>query len=212
MTPFKTLTGIVAPLDRSDVDTDQIIPKQFLKRVERSGFGEFLFYDWRRLENGQPNPGFALNQSRYQGANVLLARDNFGCGSSREHAPWALQDFGLSVIIAPSFADIFKTNCFKNGMLPVELEATQVDDWFQRVFAREGYTITADLEAQTLEGSDGFRCAFDIDAFRKRCLLEGLDDIDLTLEHVEKIGAYERAHGEPWQAAVSAHQPQKDNR
>lgn len=212
MTPFKTLTGIVVPLDRPDVDTDQIIPKQFLKRVERSGFGEFLFYDWRRLENGQPNPEFALNQSRYQGANVLLARDNFGCGSSREHAPWALQDFGISLLVAPSFADIFKTNCFKNGMLPVELDAAQVDDWFGRVFAQEGYTITANLEAQTLEGSDGFRCAFAIDAFRKRCLLEGLDDIGLTLEHVEKIGAYERAHSEPWQAAVFAHQVQKDNR
>lgn len=202
MKPFDKLTARVAPLDQPNVDTDQIVPKQFLKRVERTGFGQFLFYDWRFLPDGSPNPDFVLNQPRYHGAQILLTRENFGCGSSREHAPWALLDYGFRVIIAPSFADIFKNNCFKNGILPVELPAEVVDELFRRVNAQEGYALTVDLERQTIEGSDGFQCRFEIDPFRKRCLLEGLDDIGLTLQHQEKIAAYEAAHREPWQAAV----------
>jgi len=203
MKPFEKITALVAPLDQPNVDTDQIVPKQFLKRVERTGFGRFLFYDWRYLPDGSPNPDFVLNHPRYQGAQVLLARENFGCGSSREHAPWALLDYGFRVVIAPSFADIFKTNCFKNGILPVELPAETVDDLFRRVTAQEGYQITADLEAQTLTGSDGFTIQFEIDPFRKKCLLEGLDDIGLTLQHEDKIAAYEAAHRQPWQAAIA---------
>lgn len=202
MKPFDKLTARVAPLDQPNVDTDQIVPKQFLKRVERTGFGQFLFYDWRFLPDGSSNPDFVLNQPRYHGAQILLTRENFGCGSSREHAPWALLDYGFRVIIAPSFADIFKNNCFKNGILPVELPAEVVDELFRRVNAQEGYALTVDLERQTIEGSDGFQCRFEIDPFRKRCLLEGLDDIGLTLQHQEKIAAYEAAHREPWQAAV----------
>jgi len=202
MKPFDKLTARVAPLDQPNVDTDQIVPKQFLKRVERTGFGQFLFYDWRFLPDGSPNPDFVLNQPRYHGAQILLTRENFGCGSSREHAPWALLDYGFRVIIAPSFADIFKNNCFKNGILPMELPAEVVDELFRRVNAQEGYALTVDLERQTIEGSDGFQCRFEIDPFRKRCLLEGLDDIGLTLQHQEKIAAYEAAHREPWQAAV----------
>jgi len=197
MEPFKSFTGLATPLDRSDVDTDQIIPKQFLKRVERSGFGQFLFHDWRRDERGEPDLEFVLNRPRYRGAQVLLARDNFGCGSSREHAPWALLDYGFRVILAPSFADIFKNNCYKNGMLPVELSAELIDDWFQRVEAQEGYTIHVDLEGQTLTGNDGFACAFEVDPFRKRCLLEGLDDIALTLEREGDITAFEDKRA-PW--------------
>lgn len=204
MKPFDTLTARVAPLDQPNVDTDQIVPKQFLKRVERTGFGQFLFYDWRFLPDGSPNPDFVLNQPRYQGAQILLTRENFGCGSSREHAPWALLDYGFRVIIAPSFADIFKNNCFKNGILPVELPAEVIDELFRRVNAQEGYELTVDLERQTIEGSDGFQCRFEIDPFRKRCLLEGLDDIGLTLQHEDKIAAYEAAHREPWQAAVAS--------
>lgn len=203
MKPFEKITALVAPLDQPNVDTDQIVPKQFLKRVERTGFGRFLFYDWRYLPDGSPNPDFVLNHPRYQGAQVLLARENFGCGSSREHAPWALLDYGFRVVIAPSFADIFKTNCFKNGILPVELPAETVDDLFRRVTAQEGYQITVDLEAQTLTGSDGFTIQFEIDPFRKKCLLEGLDDIGLTLQHEDKIAAYEAAHRQPWQAAIA---------
>ncbi|MDW8104374.1 MAG: 3-isopropylmalate dehydratase small subunit [Armatimonadota bacterium] len=203
MKPFEKLTALVAPLDQPNVDTDQIVPKQFLKRVERTGFGQFLFYDWRFLPDGSPNPDFVLNQPRYQGAQILLTRENFGCGSSREHAPWALLDYGFRVIIAPSFADIFKNNCFKNGILPVELPTEVVDNLFRRVTAQEGYQLTVDLEGQTLTGSDGFSCRFEIDPFRKRCLLEGLDDIGLTLQHEEKIAAYEATHREPWQAVVA---------
>ncbi|HED04944.1 MAG TPA: 3-isopropylmalate dehydratase small subunit [Candidatus Fraserbacteria bacterium] len=203
MRPFEEFSGLVAPIDRPDVDTDQIIPKQFLKRVERSGFGQFLFYDWRRRQDGSLDRDFVLNRPRYRGAQVLLTRENFGCGSSREHAPWALLDAGFRVIIAPSFADIFKNNCFKNGMLPLELANELVDQWFQRVAAQEGYRITVDLTAQMLTGSDGFCCSFEIDPFRKRCLLQGLDEIGLTLEHESEIGAYEETHREPWQAAVA---------
>lgn len=203
MKAFTQLTGLVAPLDRANVDTDQIIPKQFLKRIERSGFGQFLFYDWRRREDGTPNPDFVLNWPRYQGAQILLARENFGCGSSREHAPWALQDYGFSVIIASSFADIFRINCFKNGMLPVILDKELVEEWFQRVKVNEGYRIRVDLNAQTLTGSDGFACTFEIDSFHKRCLLEGLDEIGLTLTRSEKISAYESTHREPWRATIA---------
>ena len=206
---FKTLIGLVAPLDRTDVDTDQIIPKQFLKRVERSGFGQFLFYDWRRRQDGLLDPDFVLNRPRYRRAQVLLTRENFGCGSSREHAPWALLDAGFQVIIAPSFADIFKNNCFKNGMLPLELDAKLVDEWFRRVAAQEGYQITVDLMAQMLTGSDGFCSSFEIDPFRKRCLLDGLDEIGLTLERKSEISAYEETHRAPWQAAVAGQREER---
>jgi len=192
---FKTFAGLVAPLDRVNVDTDQIVPKQFLKLIEKTGFGKFLFYDWRYRENGEPNPNFILNNERYKGASILLTRSNFGCGSSREHAPWALQDFGFRVIIAPSFADIFYNNCFKNGMLPIVLSEEKVDELFQRVFREEGYKLTVDLESQILTDSDGMTLSFDVDPFRKKCLLEGLDDIGLTLQYEDKIRAYEESRG-----------------
>jgi 3-isopropylmalate/(R)-2-methylmalate dehydratase small subunit len=195
MEPFKTFTGIVAPLDRVNVDTDQIIPKQFLKRIERTGFGRFLFYDWRYTEDGKLNPDFVLNQKRYEGASILLTRSNFGCGSSREHAPWALKDYGFKVIIAPSFADIFFNNCFKNGMLPIVLPDETVDELFKRVLAKEGYKLTVDLESQTLKDEEGLIIHFEIDPFRKKCLLEGLDDIALTLQLEDKISAYEKKMG-----------------
>jgi 3-isopropylmalate/(R)-2-methylmalate dehydratase small subunit len=191
MEPFKTITGIVAPLDRVNVDTDQIIPKQFLKRIERTGFGEFLFYDWRYSDGEKLNPEFILNQKRYTGATILITRDNFGCGSSREHAPWALKDYGFNVIIAPSFADIFFSNCFKNGMLPVVLPEGIVEELFQKVLANEGYSLTVDLEFQTLTDNKGWVIKFQVDPFKKKCLLEGLDDISLTLQHEKKIMDYE---------------------
>ena len=182
-------------MDRANVDTDQIIPKQFLKRIERTGFGEFLFWDWSRLEDGSPDPDFELNRPEYEGATVLVARRNFGCGSSREHAPWALEDFGFRVIVAPSFADIFYNNCFKNGMLPVRLSEAEVSDLFERVAAHAGYQLTADLETRTLTDEHGLQLSFEVDDFRRHCLLHGLDDIGLTLEHEEKITAYEQARG-----------------
>jgi 3-isopropylmalate/(R)-2-methylmalate dehydratase small subunit len=194
MQPFTKHTGIVAPMDRSNVDTDQIIPKQFLKRIERTGFGQFLFFDWRFLDNGSNNPEFVLNRPQYAGASVLLARRNFGCGSSREHAPWALEDFGFRVIIAPTFADIFYNNCFKNGMLPIKLDEAVVDDLFARVAAHPGYQLRADLEKGTIADDYGLTLKFEIDPFRRHCLLNGLDDIGLTLEHEPKIAAYELAH------------------
>lgn len=203
MKRFEAFSGLAVPLMQGDVDTDQIIPKQFLKRVERTGFGQYLFYDWRFDTDGKPRADFVLNLPRYGGARILVAGANFGCGSSREHAPWALQDYGLCAIIAPSFADIFLNNCFKNGLLPVQLPPDQVAAWVQRIEAQVGYTIAVDLEAQTLTGSDGFVTRFEIDPFHKRCLLEGLDDIALTLEHKDAIAAYEVAHTQPWQAAVS---------
>lgn len=203
MKPFQKITALVAPLDQPNVDTDQIVPKQFLKRVERTGFGQFLFWDWRTLPDGSPNPDFVLNQPRYQGARILLTRENFGCGSSREHAPWALLDYGFQVLIAPSFADIFRTNCFKNGILPIELPAEVVDDLFRRVYLQEGYRLTVDLQEQTIIGDDGFFTRFEIDPFRKKCLLEGLDDIGLTLQIEDKIAEYEATHREPWQAAIA---------
>ena len=191
MKAFRRHTGLVAPLDRANVDTDQIIPKQFLKRIERTGFGEFLFYDWRYLPDGQPNPSFVLNQPRYQDASVLVAGKNFGCGSSREHAPWALGEFGFRVIIAPSFADIFANNCFKNGMLPITLPAAQVAQIMDRARSREGYEVSVDLERQTVEDAQGFSASFDVGEFQRYCLLEGLDDIGLTLRHEDAIRAYE---------------------
>jgi 3-isopropylmalate/(R)-2-methylmalate dehydratase small subunit len=209
MEKFETLTGIVMPLDRPNVDTDAIIPKQFLKSIKRSGFGPNLFDAWRYLDEGEPgknntgrplNPDFVLNQPRYQGAQVLLARENFGCGSSREHAPWALLDYGFRVIIAPSFADIFYNNCFKNGILPIILAADVVDEFFKQVEAEEGYAVTVDLAAQTISRPDGMTIGFEIDAFRKHRLLNGLDDIGLTLEHAADIRAYEKQRQQeaPW--------------
>jgi len=191
MQPFRKHTGLVAPLDRANVDTDQIIPKQFLKRIERTGFGQFLFYDWRYAADGQPNPSFVLNESRYQGASILVADKNFGCGSSREHAPWALGEFGFRVIIAPSFADIFANNCFKNGMLPIALGEEHVAEIMSRAKEREGYQLTVDLEKEILGDDSGFSVPFVVGSFQRYCLLEGLDDIALTLRHEEAIEAYE---------------------
>jgi 3-isopropylmalate/(R)-2-methylmalate dehydratase small subunit len=204
MKSFENFTGIVAPLDRSHVDTDQIIPKQFLKRVERSGFGEFLFHDWCRNEDGSANPNFVLNLPRYEGAEILITQENFGCGSSREHAPWALLDYGFRVIIALSFADIFCNNCYKNGMLPIELPKEVIREWFERIDSSSGYSISVDLAQQTINGSDGYSSNFEIDEFRKHCLLHGHDDIALTLQLTDQISEYEDQHREAWQAEVSA--------
>jgi 3-isopropylmalate/(R)-2-methylmalate dehydratase small subunit len=196
MQSFTKLTGLVAPMDRMNVDTDQIIPKQFLKRIERTGFGQFLFFDWRFHDDGKtPNPTFELNHPQFQGASILLARQNFGSGSSREHAPWALLDYGFRVLIAPSYADIFYNNCFKNGMLPIVLPDATVSDLFARLRANPGYQLTVDLEQQTITDASGLKLKFDVDAFRRHCLLNGLDDIGLTLEHEGKISEYEAAHG-----------------
>ena len=191
MTPFTRHTGIVATLDRVHVDTDQIIPKQFLKRIERTGFGQFLFFDWRFDEDGSLKEGFELNQPRFQGASILVGRTNFGCGSSREHAPWALQDYGFRAIIAPSFADIFYNNCFKNGLLPVRLTEEEVESIFQQVKGNENYRLTVDLENQTVSDKAGLHYKFEIDGFRRDCLLKGLDDIGLTLQSEDKIQEYE---------------------
>ncbi|WP_248925496.1 3-isopropylmalate dehydratase small subunit [Paenibacillus hamazuiensis] len=194
MEPFKQHTGLVAPVDRVNVDTDAIIPKQFLKRIERSGFGQFLFFEWRWDEKGNVIPEFSLNQPRYQGASVLLSRANFGCGSSREHAPWAIQDYGFNVVIAPSFADIFYNNCFKNGILPIKLSEEQVEELFQRTAKNEGYKLTVDLENKKITDGQGLEISFDLDEHRRQFLLQGLDDIGLTLQHQDKIAAYEAAH------------------
>tara|TARA_B100000949_G_C14221641_1_gene424866 strand:+ start:583 stop:1182 length:600 start_codon:yes stop_codon:yes gene_type:complete len=191
MKTFTKHTGIVATLDSLNVDTDQIIPKQFLKRVERTGFGQFLFFDWRSLADGSPNPEFELNASRYEGAGILLTRDNFGCGSSREHAPWALMDYGFLVLIAPSFADIFYNNCFKNGILPIVLPSEQVDELFEKCRANEGFSLTVDLEQYTIVDDSGHSISFEIEDYRRECLLNGLDDIALTLQHEDKIQEYE---------------------
>ena len=209
MRQFQTLNGLVAPLDRANVDTDAIIPKQFLKSIKRSGFGPNLFDEWRYLDVGQPgqdatarprNPDFVLNQARYQGAQILLTRDNFGCGSSREHAPWALEDYGFRALIGPSFADIFFNNCFKNGLLPIRLPATEVDGLFQQCLSTPGYRLSVDLSAQTVTRPDGKALPFDIDPFRKECLLNGWDDIGLTLRHADEIRAFEarRKIEQPW--------------
>ena len=191
MKPFVKENGLVATLDRVNVDTDQIIPKQFLKRIERTGFGEFLFFDWRFNDDGSLKEDFELNQERFQGATILLARANFGCGSSREHAPWALDDYGFRAIIAPSFADIFYNNCFKNGMLPVRLSEEEIEGLFQRARENESYSLTVDLEAQEVRDDFGAIFRFEVDEFRKRCLLNGLDEIGLTLQHEDQISAFE---------------------
>ena len=191
MEPFRTHEGRVAVLDRINVDTDQIIPKQFLKRIERTGFGQFLFYDWRFLEDGSPNPEFELNQERFQGATILLTGSNFGCGSSREHAPWALLDYGFRVLIASSFADIFFNNCFKNGLLPILLPEDAVTQLRDAVLASPGSELGVDLESQTIQGDPGLNFGFEVDPFRKKCLLQGIDDVELTLQLEERIRAYE---------------------
>jgi len=209
MDAFKRLKGLVAPLDRSNVDTDAIIPKQFLKSIKRTGFGPNLFDEWRYLDYGEPgkdcsgrplNRDFVLNQERYQGAQILLTRENFGCGSSREHAPWALLDYGFRVIIAPSFADIFANNCSKNGVLAVALSAAEVDQLFAEVSETPGYRLDVDLETQQVTTPSGETFAFAIDAFRKKCLLQGLDEVSLTLQHADEIRAFEdrRRQSEPW--------------
>lgn len=192
MTPFIKHRGRVATLDRVNVDTDQIIPKQFLKRIERTGFGQYLFYDWRFRDDGSPDPDFELNQSRFAGASILLTRDNFGCGSSREHAPWALLDYGFQVLIAPSFADIFYNNCFKNGMLPIRLPERQVEELFRKVRNQGRLELTVDLEQQKIQDDSGESIDFEIDPFRRKTLLEGLDEISLTLQQEDAIRAFER--------------------
>ena len=194
MRPFRVHKGKVAPLERANVDTDQIIPKQFLKRIERTGFGEFLFYDWRRTSDGQLDPAFSLNQPRYSGASVLVAGKNFGCGSSREHAVWALEDFGFRVVIAPSFADIFANNCVKNGVLTVVLSEDQVGELARRAGEVSNYGLAIDLEKCTVSDEHGFSAIFQIDEFTRYCLLNGFDDIGLTLQHEAEIAAYEAKH------------------
>lgn len=210
MEKFTLLNGLVAPMDRANVDTDAIIPKQFLKSIKRSGFGPNLFDEWRYLDHGEPgvdnskrplNPDFVLNQARYQDASILLTRKNFGCGSSREHAPWALEQFGFRALIAPSFADIFFNNCFKNGLLPIVLSEQSIDHLFDEVKAFPGYRLVVDLEKQTVATSNGSaNYPFEVDAFRKYCLLNGLDDIGLTLRQADKIRAFEERHiaAQPW--------------
>jgi 3-isopropylmalate/(R)-2-methylmalate dehydratase small subunit len=194
MTPFTTHTGLVAPIDRVNVDTDQMVPKQFLKALTREGFGRILFYDWRYLDGERPNPDFILNQPRYRGASILVARANFGCGSSREHAPWAILDYGFRVLIAPSYADIFYNNCFKNGILPVTLPEPEMDALFARTEQTPGYSLAADLKDQTITDNGGLRLEFTIDPFRRECLLNGWDDIGLTLRFEPAISAYEQKH------------------
>jgi 3-isopropylmalate/(R)-2-methylmalate dehydratase small subunit len=209
MEKFTLLNGLVAPLDRANVDTDAIIPKQFLKSIHRSGFGPNAFDEWRYLDHGEPgvdnskrpkNPDFVLNQPRYEGASILLTRENFGCGSSREHAPWALEGMGFRALIGPSFADIFFTNCFKNGLLPITLPAVEVDALFAQVGATPGYTLRIDLDAQVVTRPDGKALHFDVDQFRKYCLLNGFDDIGLTLRRADKIRDFEarRRIDQPW--------------
>ena len=193
MRRFRTHTGLAVPLDRPNVDTDQIIPKQFLKRVERTGFGEFLFYDWRFLSAGEPDPSFPLNAARYRGASILIAGKNFGCGSSREHAPWSLADFGFRAIIAPSFADIFANNCMKNGLLAVVLSDEEVSELMRRAKDVNAYEVTVDLENKRVTDPHGFSASFEVGDFQRYCLLEGLDDIGLTLQHEAEIAEYERA-------------------
>jgi 3-isopropylmalate/(R)-2-methylmalate dehydratase small subunit len=195
---FTKIKSIVAPLDRANVDTDQIIPKQFLKRVERTGFGEFAFFDWRYLEDGVPNPDFVLNEDRYQGANILVSGRNFGSGSSREHAPWALSEMGFRAIIATSFADIFRSNCMQNGMLPVILSESEVDTIMARALRGSGYAVTVDLESQTVTDDQGLSASFEVDPFRKNSLLEGLDDIGITMSLGEAIDSFEEKRTARW--------------
>ena len=201
MNPFITHTGIVAPLDRANVDTDAIIPKQFLKSIKKTGFGPHLFDEWRYLDHGEPgmvltqrkkNPEFVLNQFQYEKASILIARENFGCGSSREHAPWAIEDFGFRAILAPSFADIFFSNCFKNGLLPIVLPNETIDLLFKSIYANKGYALTIDLENQFVVLPSNEKISFQVDAFRKHCLMQGLDDIGLTMQHSDSIKAFEQ--------------------
>jgi len=203
MKPFVTHTGILAPLDRANVDTDAIIPKQFLKSIKKTGFGPHLFDEWRYLDHGEPgmdltqrkkNPDFVLNQDRYEKASILIARENFGCGSSREHAPWAIEDFGFRVILATSFADIFFSNCFKNGLLPIVLAAETIDHLFDLTYSNKGYAITVDLENQSIILPSKEKISFQVDTFRKHCLINGLDDIGLTMQHSESIKAFEKTY------------------
>lgn len=194
MKAFKTFTGIVLPLDRSNIDTDAIIPKQFLKRIERSGFGQFVFYELRFDEEDRPLPDSVFTQKRYENAKILIARDNFGCGSSREHAPWALEDYGFQVILAPSFADIFYNNCFNNGLLPIRIPNDTLNYFFLKTAEVDGYELTIDLEQQRINDSFGFELSFEIDPFHKKKLLFGLDDIGLTLEFEDKISHYEEKY------------------
>ena len=201
MKPFTRLDARAAPLPLANIDTDQIIPKQFLKRIERTGFGQYLFFDWRFLPDGSSDPAFELNKPPAAGASVLLARRNFGCGSSREHAPWALADYGFRAVVAPTFADIFFNNCFQNGMVPIRLDEADVDELFRRATAAAAaggqYRLTVDLKACTVSDDAGFSRSFTVDPFRRQCLLEGLDDIGLSLRHVDEIAAWEKAHGLP---------------
>ena len=203
MKPFITYTGIVAPLDRANVDTDAIIPKQFLKSIKKTGFGPHLFDEWRYLDHGEPgmditqrkkNPEFVLNHPRYEKATILIVRENFGCGSSREHAPWAIEDYGFRAILAPSFADIFFSNCFKNGLLPIVLPTETIDDLFKAINKQEGYSLTIDLENQSVILPSNNKINFQVDAFRKHCLVNGLDDIGLTMQHSETIKAFEKSY------------------
>jgi 3-isopropylmalate/(R)-2-methylmalate dehydratase small subunit len=196
MEPFKTLTSLAAPLDRTNVDTDQIIPKQFLKRIERTGYGDFLFFDWRQTPDGTPVADFVINIPRYKGAKILVAGKNFGCGSSREHAAWALSDFGFRAVIAPTFADIFYSNAGKNGIVLVRLSEDQVNTLLQNAQNIPGYQLTVSLEAQTVTDGRGFNATFEIDPFRKFCLIEGLDDIGLTLRHAAALDTFESKHDE----------------
>jgi len=201
MEKFTQHSGIVAPVDRVNVDTDAIIPKQFLKRIERTGFGQFLFYEWRFLEDGvTPNENFEMNKPRYKGASILISRANFGCGSSREHAPWAILDYGFRVVIAPSFADIFYNNCFKNGILPIKLSEEQVEELFQRTAKYDGYKLHVDLENKLIRDDYGLEIQFDLEEHRRQFLLLGLDDIGLTLQHEDKIAAYEAKMAEKFAA------------
>ena len=203
MKPFVTLTGILAPLDRANVDTDAIIPKQFLKSIKKTGFGPHLFDEWRYLDHGEPgmdltqrlkNPDFVLNQDRYEKATILIARENFGCGSSREHAPWAIKDYGFGVILATSFADIFFSNCFKNGLLPIVLSGETIDRLFESTYANKGYALTIDLENQSITLPSNEKISFQVDTFIKHCLINGLDDIGLTMQHSETIKAFEKTY------------------
>ena len=196
MHPFRKLTALAAPLDRTNVDTDQIIPKQFLKRIERTGYGEFLFFDWRRTAAGDPDPSFVLNDPRYEGAQILIAGKNFACGSSREHAAWALSDFGFRAVIAPTFADIFFSNAGKNGIVLARLSEEQVAELLENAKSIPGYQLTVSLEAQTVTDSADFKATFEVDPFRKFCLIEGLDDIGLTLRHAAALDAFEKNHDE----------------
>lgn len=195
MQAFTKHTGVAATMDRANVDTDQIIPKQFLKRIERTGFGQYLFFDWRFLDSGQPNPDFELNHPRNDGASILVARRNFGSGSSREHAVWALEDYGIRAVLAPSFADIFFNNCFKNGVLPIVLSEQQIDDIFARAAAKSGYRMCIDLEKCEVTDEQGLKLSFEVQESRRHSLLHGLDDIAITLAQADKIAHYEHLHG-----------------